>query len=255
MRVYAPDGTLLVTSSLGGVREYAFTAATNGTFTVLVADGGGGSSGPMGTGTYQFHFVKLPGAFIIPPGDNGGALADAVNSLGTISLGDMDLWSFNACQGDGITLQRTQLSATNGFAAWMRVYDPNGVLIYNGATGGVDEYAFTAANNGTFAVLVADGGGGSSGPTGTGTYQLTGLGVSTGLILCKPVISGTNLFLSGAGGMTASNFVLLTATNIVTPLAAWTPIRTNQFDQLGVFSFTNFFDVSEPERFFRLLLP
>ncbi|MBI3849791.1 MAG: hypothetical protein HY298_05805 [Verrucomicrobia bacterium] len=102
MRVYAPDGTLLYTPGLaGGVREYAFTAATNGTFTVRV------TYGPTGTGTYQFHFVKLPGAFIIPPGDDGGELSGSGGATNGVigELGDLDLWTFSATNEERIVLR------------------------------------------------------------------------------------------------------------------------------------------------------
>ena len=114
------------------VDEYAFTATTNGTLTVLMSDGSGAKAG---TGTYRFHFVKLPGSFIIPPGDDGGPLpgSGGIQDGVTGEPGDLDLWTFSATIGDRIVLRRAQLTGTNNFGVWMRVYDPNGCVINQGA--------------------------------------------------------------------------------------------------------------------------
>jgi hypothetical protein len=44
--------------------------------------------------------------------------------------------------------------------------------------------------------------------------------------------------LNGSGGITNGTYYLLTSTNIVAPLANWTPLQTNQFDGSGNFNFT-----------------
>lgn len=63
-------------------------------------------------------------------------------------------------------------------------------------------------------------------------YSFTGVTrVTTG--------SGNELVLSGGGGTTNGAYYVLTSTNLMAPLAQWTPIATNQFDSQGQFSFTN----------------
>src|SRR5438876_545749 len=101
-------------------------------------------------------------------------LSSGGNHDGTILLNQTNSWSFTAGSGDRIVLRGAQLSTTNNFYPWLRIYDPNGVLIAdtginNGATI-VEELAFTATNNGTFTVLVSD----SSyfNFAGTGAYRL-----------------------------------------------------------------------------------
>jgi len=56
----------------------------------------------------------------------------------------------------------------------------------------------------------------------------------------RNVPGGTNTIFVGAGNATEN---------------LWTPIRTNQFDQFGVFSFTNSVNLGEQQRYFPLLLP
>ena len=90
---------------------------------------------------------------------------------------------------------------------------------------------------------------------GDGAYRLTVNGLSDGFKLCIPVISGTNLNLGGVGGPPGTNGVLYTTTNIVTPGALWTPILTNQFDQFGVFGYTNRTYRADQQWYYRLWHP
>jgi hypothetical protein len=69
------------------------------------------------------------------------------------------------------------------------------------------------------------------------------------------VASGTNLVFSGGGGTSGGNYVVLTSTNLVLPLANWTRIVTNQFDAGGSFIFTNAADAAMPQSFYLLQLP
>ena len=89
--------------------------------------------------------------------------------------------------------------------------------------------------------------------SGSGAFTLTVSGLSEGLKLCVPVISGSNVTLDGIGGVTNATFILFTHTNVAAPVAAWLPILTNQFDQFGVFSRTNVSHHADPERYFRVL--
>jgi len=73
--------------------------------------------------------------------------------------------------------------------------------------------------------------------------------------LCTPVISGSNLFLTGVGGVSNAVYVLFQTTNIATPQALWTPITTNVFDGFGVLSRTNLYDPGTPQEFFRYRMP
>jgi hypothetical protein len=68
-------------------------------------------------------------------------------------------------------------------------------------------------------------------------------------------VSGGNLVLSGAGGITNGTYYVLTSTNIAAPLANWTRLVTNQFDVSGNFNFTNAMDTNSPQSFYLLQLP
>ncbi len=172
VRLFGPDGVLIGTGASGGdlAEEIALTTTNSGTFTVLVSDGSYSDFG--GTGTYQLNYLKLPASYGVSPGDEGGALTNGAQNVGTIDVGDLDVWNFSANTGDNLVLRVGQLTAAAYFNPWLRLYGPDGALIGQGASGGdyAEEIALTATNSGTFTVVVADGS--YSGYEGTGTYQL-----------------------------------------------------------------------------------
>src|SRR5438093_26174 len=77
LRIYNPSGVLIADSGInnGGVtvEELAMTTTNSGTFTVLVNDSQNFCYG--GTGAYRLYFAQFPDAFVVPAGDEGGALA------------------------------------------------------------------------------------------------------------------------------------------------------------------------------------
>src|SRR2546428_13444827 len=62
------------------------------------------------TGTYVLHLAQIPEAFVVPAGDEGGLLVNGANQTGTITLADLDMWTFHANTGDSINLR---LGTTN----------------------------------------------------------------------------------------------------------------------------------------------
>jgi hypothetical protein len=155
------------------------------------------------------------------------------------------MWSFTACQGDSINLQ---LNTTN-FNGYLELYGPNGALLKTSGNSTVSSIAYTATNCGTFTVLVS-----SWYINGTGTYGLTANGLSDAMKVCPPIVSGASLTVNGVGGPTNAGFVLYSATNIATPFGLWTPVLTNQFDQFGVFGYTNIYNPAQHQQFYRFTI-
>jgi hypothetical protein len=235
-------------------QELAITATNSGTYIVLVSDTTYGGNG--GSGAYQLSFAQPRGPFIVPAGDEGGSLTNGVDVLGTIQPGDLDLFRFTACRGDLVMLRMDALTQTNYFNPWIRLYNPGGILVADSGSGSFAATATIAlivTNAGAFTVVLGDSAYSNEG--GSGTYKLTSNGLSDELKLCLPLIAGTNVTLAGIGGGSNATYVLLTHTNVTTPLAFWTPMRTNQFDSFGVFGFTNLYNPAEQQRYFRLRTP
>src|SRR5439155_1514701 len=103
-------------------------------------------------------------------------LSSGGNFDGTILLNHTNTWTFTATSGDRIVLRGAELTTTNRFRLWLRIYDPNGVLVGDSGVNGdvvVQELALTATNSGTFTVLVSDSNGiNNHGFGGTGNYRL-----------------------------------------------------------------------------------
>jgi FG-GAP-like repeat len=162
--VYNPDG-----SPAAGGRNFtdaftAFTATQSGTYSVVITSYIAG-----GAGTYELYFAKAPSTFVVPPGDDGGSLINAGSKIGTINLGDLDLWSFVAYSGQTVSLRCGKLTDDNGlFGINIGVYNPDGSPAAGGRNFTDASVVFTARQSGTYLVVIN-----SYIAGGTGTYQLS----------------------------------------------------------------------------------
>ena len=68
-------------------------------------------------------------------------------------------------------------------------------------------------------------------------------------------LSGNNLVMSGSNGPPLQTYYVLASTNVALPIANWTSIATNAFDNTGKFTFTTAVNATLPQRFFVLQLP
>jgi trimeric autotransporter adhesin len=247
LRLYGPNGKLLDSGFGSFAGEVAVTATNTGTFLIVASDGNGAYSG---SGDYRLTLARTGGSLEVAPGDEGGPLIAGVNPAGVISFGDLDVYAFTTCKGETISLKLDELIDSGSFFPWLRLYGPDGALLKSVSGATTAQINLTATNSGTFFAIVSDGNGALS---GIGTYRLTSNGLSDEMRLCLPIVSGTSVKLAGVGGVPSATYVLFTQTNVATPAASWAPIRTNQFDSLGVFQYTNVFNPSERERYFRFL--
>jgi len=81
-------------------------------------------------------------------------------------------------------------------------------------------------------------------PAGYGYTMDTSVQGQVNLIVSRPQFGNLRatpdgLVMSGSGGPANASYYLLMATNLATPLNAWTRMATNQFDAGGNFNFTN----------------
>jgi hypothetical protein len=72
--------------------------------------------------------------------------------------------------------------------------------------------------------------------------------------ISRTLINGTNVIFSGTDGPAAWTYFVLAATNLASPLAAWTVIATNTIDGQGHFSFTNAANPKAPQGYFAMEL-
>ncbi|MGP8239749.1 MAG: hypothetical protein ACLQVW_30635 [Limisphaerales bacterium] len=76
-----------------------------------------------------------------------------------------------------------------------------------------------------------------------------------GPTISSTTVSGGNLILAGSGGTPGAAYAWLTATNLTTPLPAWTQDGAGTFDSSGNFSTSIPIKTTESARFFRLSTP
>jgi hypothetical protein len=249
LRLYGPNGVLLGSFSSGVAAEVSAQATNSGTFLVVAGDL---SAGWAGTGNYRISLANSGSPLSISANDEGGPMTGNGTYDGTIDAGDVDAWTFTVCAGDIISLNVTELVSGSTLTPQLRLYGRDGALLKSLSGAATAQFTnYVAPASGTYTVVVSDL---SAGWAGTGTYRLTVNGLSDTLKFCPLAISGTNLHIVGIGGLRGAPYTLLTTTNVAAPLDLWTPM-TNQFDQFGVLDVTNFFDRSEPQRYFLLRTP
>ena len=168
--LYGPDGSLLTSSSGSTVAEIrcptlACGIAATGTYSVVVADA---TQGRAQTGSYNIHFVRLPGA------NEGGALFDGSVVSDQIDLGDLDSYTFSANAGASVEISVTDTSADGALSPWLFLYGPDGALLTSASGSTVasthcPSVACEIATSGTYSVVVADA---TSGRDQTGSYEI-----------------------------------------------------------------------------------
>ncbi|PYI87001.1 MAG: hypothetical protein DME26_07655, partial [Verrucomicrobia bacterium] len=248
LRLYGPSGALLDSGTGQAATEVTARATNSGTFLVIAGDF---SAGYSGTGNYRLTLAKTGSAVGVSPGDEGGSLNGTATYDGTVDVGDLDVWRFTACANDNLVLRMDELIAGSSLTPQLRLYGRDGTLLNTISGASTAEISLRAPLSGNYTVVAGDF---SSGYAGSGTYRLTVNGLSDALRLCIPTVSGTNANLTGIGGLPGASFVLLTTTNVTTAVGQWSPILTNQFDQFGVFTYTNSFSPGERQRYFLLRL-
>ncbi len=186
LRLYGPNGALVDETTTGNsfARDGVLaTVATNaGIYTVAVSATYSGQAGP-----YQLSFVKATSPLQITATDEGGELVSGTRVAGTIDLGDLDAYQFEALSGQGLIIR---MGATN-VTPWLRLYGPNGALIAATTSGNSfardGTLALQTTNAGLHTLVVSATFSGQSGP-----YNLEMVRAATGIVL-TPGDEGGNL--------------------------------------------------------------
>src|SRR5262245_16727395 len=151
-------GTVIATAigQLGA--QIAVNAPLTAAYDVLVRDSNINRPGTA-LGSYLLTLVKTPGAFVVHADDQGGPMTNGANHAGSVYIGDLDVWTFTASQGDFITLSLGEVLQSQidpGFDPWIRLIDPTGTLVTQAVGLLSAQIATKATFSGTYTVLVSD---------------------------------------------------------------------------------------------------
>ncbi|WP_265013614.1 PKD domain-containing protein, partial [Marinobacter halophilus] len=173
--LYAPDGSYLTYGQGTQVGKILnFQVPQTGTYTVLVEDW---SSGGAATGNYELHFASAPDA------NEHGALIQGVAKTETITMGDLDSYTFEASAGSLVDLSLKDVNDT-ALRPIFYLYGPTGdYLTYRTGNEEAVLEGYQVGTTGTHTVVISDS---SSGGASTGDYQIL-LGLEGGTSNSAPV--------------------------------------------------------------------
>ncbi len=165
--LYGPSGEFLAESALSNVSQITGLITASGIHRVLLLDQARSTSGPDAVGDYEIHFVKSTDANELGTLSNGGFVTD------TITLGDIDSYTFSGLTGQTFLLNAVSLS--NNILAFdprIIVYDPNGNVIGDFNESLVTQLSLILETDGIYRVAILDTGGSAFGPDGGDDYEI-----------------------------------------------------------------------------------
>ena len=159
--VYGPNGDLLVRDWDTEAASVVATLPLNGTYTVVAKD-----YQDFGTGPYEVRLAKAPGA------QEHGGLANGGLASETITLGDLDTYTFYGETGDVAWLSMTDVNGRDpnvpgDVYPYLLVYGPNGDLLVRDWDTEAASVVATLPLNGTYTVVAKD-----YQDFGTGPYEV-----------------------------------------------------------------------------------
>ena len=250
VRLYGPDGALLSAQFGRYAAQVSFRATNSGTFTVVGSNADEQFNG--GYGSNQVTLAKTGSSIIVAPGNPGGPMTGARTNSGAMAAGVLHIWKLTACLGDAIVLEMDRITPSSLYPQ-LRLYGPDGALLTRVSGIPSAMISLSAPACGPFTIIASNDDANWDG--GNGSYQLVTDNLSDTFKTCLEVVMRTNLITGAVGGLPGTTGVLFTTTNLAIPATLWVPITTNEFNSLGVFEFTNHFDVTEAQRYFRVFQP
>jgi autotransporter-associated beta strand protein len=235
-------GTLALSNSAAIANSTNINIASGATLDVSANPGGtfflSADQTLQGNGTVDGGLVVNPGATLSP-----GTSIGALTITNSVTLGGLTVMELNKLLH---TNDVVRSFSTINYGGTLRLTNLAGIL----STTDTFRLFVASSYDGAFTNI-------TPATTGTGlawdTSQIAVNGTLRLAALPKPginsvTLSGGKLVLNGTNGISSGSFVLLTSTNVVSPLSAWSPLITNTFDFSGRFTYTN--SVTVPQQFF-----
>ena len=148
--MFSSSGVLIARASSSNVAEVAFEVETADTLTVAAVNLGTAE----GSYAYRLFTSVTPDPFVIPPGDEGGALASGGVASGALTTGDMDIYTLAVTAGDEVRLKLGDLDGTSFFTPALEVFGADGAAIGSAQGSNIAEIAFEALQTETLTLVV-----------------------------------------------------------------------------------------------------
>jgi len=161
--LYDPNGAQITYNYGATDARINHRTTLTGTYTLMVAGYNDGDNG-----TYVLTAFKSPGSFVVPTGDEGGALVSGQNYVGAITVGDLDAWTVSVTAGQYLNFRVGEVSGGTAFTPLIFLYDPNGVQETHNYGATDARIGLRATLTGTYTLIVAGYNDGDN-----GTYRLT----------------------------------------------------------------------------------
>ena len=162
LQLFGPNGSLVAEDAANvGAEVDLLDLAQSGTYTIAARD-----LGDDNTGSYAVTMVRVPGAQVVDA--DSGPITTNQRRTGTISVGDMDVYTFTAAAGDTVSVTLAD-TANTSFDPLLRVFAPDGSLAgQDTANVGAELDLSDLAQGGTYYVVARD-----LGDDNTGSYALS----------------------------------------------------------------------------------
>ncbi len=144
IQVFSSGGALLHSTWGNDAAAIRAAAPADGTYSVVIRDRTG-----TNTGAYAIEFTRAPGA------NEGGALPNGGAVAGTITLGDLDSYTFAANAGDALQLRVGEPTAT-AFAPEITLYTPSGTQLSYTWDNSAAAINVAAPVSGVYTVVIGD---------------------------------------------------------------------------------------------------
>jgi len=209
-----------------------------------------------GIGGINGNLTVSSGAVLSPAGTN--STLNTTNAVGQIvASGDIVLQGTTVIKLNGSSVNDSVQSLTGGITCGGTL---NLINISGSPLAVGDSFQILFANNGisgAFTLSPTTPGPGLAwdiSQLNNGIISVVASTTPTAPTVTGSTISGGNFIFSGSNGTAGNKYVVLTATNIATPLANWTPLTTNTFEAGGAFHVTNAVDATAHQRFYSIQL-
>jgi autotransporter-associated beta strand protein len=247
----------------GGALILVGAAALPATSTVITVGAGatldvtaltGGPTLTLASGQTLQGNGSINGSVVAPVGStvSPGLSVGVLTVTNNVTLGGTTIMELDGVAGTNDAIRSVTGSITYGGTLNLVSLSP--------LPGGSSYKLFYAASySGSFTLNPATPGPGQTWDTSTlntdGTLRVVGNPpAATRPVIVSTVRFGSDLVISGTNGTASGEYYVLLGTNIVQPIATWTPIATNSFVN-GTFSFTNTVDLNVSQRFYLLQVP